>query len=105
MIAISSQLGTWPGYPRLGILSCRNQLINGLIKACCRWWWQAAQADGPAQQVALPLQTQRPQNLEIKPLRAARCGGKIDIGQRKLIWIWSHRLIDWLRLQVWTWTP
>lgn len=31
--------------------------------------------------------------------------GKIDIGERKLIWIWSHKLIDWFRLLVWTWTP
>ena len=31
--------------------------------------------------------------------------GKIDIDRRKLIWIWSHRLIDWVRLQAWTWTP
>ena len=31
--------------------------------------------------------------------------GKIDIGERKLIWIWSHKLIDWFRLLAWTWTP
>jgi len=31
--------------------------------------------------------------------------GKIDIGQRRLIWIWSHNLIDWFRLLAWTWTP
>lgn len=31
--------------------------------------------------------------------------GKIEIGRRKLIWIWSHRLLDWVRLQAWTWTP
>lgn len=30
--------------------------------------------------------------------------GKIDIGRRRLVWIWSHKLIDWLRLQAWTWT-
>jgi RND family efflux transporter MFP subunit len=31
--------------------------------------------------------------------------GKIDIGERKLIWIWTHKLIDWLQLQVWSWWP
>jgi RND family efflux transporter MFP subunit len=29
--------------------------------------------------------------------------GKIDIGERKLLWIWTHRLIDWLRLWIWSW--
>jgi RND family efflux transporter MFP subunit len=31
--------------------------------------------------------------------------GKIDIGRRSLIWIWTHRLIDWLRLAAWSWLP
>jgi biotin carboxyl carrier protein len=31
--------------------------------------------------------------------------GKIDIGQRRLLWIWSHNLVDWFRLWVWSWTP
>jgi len=31
--------------------------------------------------------------------------GKIDIGQRRLIWLWSHKLIDWLRLWTWSWLP
>jgi RND family efflux transporter MFP subunit len=31
--------------------------------------------------------------------------GKIDIGQRRLLWIWSHNLVDWLRLWAWAWTP
>jgi RND family efflux transporter MFP subunit len=30
--------------------------------------------------------------------------GKIDIGERRLIWIWTHRLTDWLRLWVWSWS-
>jgi multidrug resistance efflux pump len=29
--------------------------------------------------------------------------GKIEVDQRKLIWVWTHELIDWLRLSVWTW--
>ncbi len=31
--------------------------------------------------------------------------GKIEIESRKLIWIWTHTLIDWLRFWVWTWWP
>lgn len=30
---------------------------------------------------------------------------KIDIGERRLTWIWSRMLIDWLRLKLWTWLP
>lgn len=26
---------------------------------------------------------------------------KVAIGERRLIWIWTHRLLDWLRLQLW----
>jgi len=31
--------------------------------------------------------------------------GKIDIDRRRLIWIWTHRLVDWVRLRVWSWVP
>jgi RND family efflux transporter MFP subunit len=31
--------------------------------------------------------------------------GKIEVGERKLIWIWTHRIVDWLRLWVWAWWP
>jgi multidrug resistance efflux pump len=31
--------------------------------------------------------------------------GKIDVDERRLIWIWTHRLIDWARLWVWSWWP
>jgi RND family efflux transporter MFP subunit len=31
--------------------------------------------------------------------------GKISIEERKLIWIWTHRMMNWLRLFVWTWLP
>lgn len=31
--------------------------------------------------------------------------GKIDIGTRKLIWIWTHRMVDWFRLWSWSWMP
>lgn len=29
--------------------------------------------------------------------------GKIYIGRRKLVWIWTHELLDWLRLWSWSW--
>jgi multidrug resistance efflux pump len=31
--------------------------------------------------------------------------GKITVERRKLIWIWTHTMIDWLRLQLWKWIP
>ena len=31
--------------------------------------------------------------------------GKIEVGERKLIWIWTHRIIDWVRLWLWSWWP
>jgi RND family efflux transporter MFP subunit len=31
--------------------------------------------------------------------------GKIEIGERRLLWIWTHRLIDWVKLKAWSWLP
>ena len=31
--------------------------------------------------------------------------GKIEIDRRRLIWIWTHQVIDWLRLKLWSWLP
>jgi multidrug efflux pump subunit AcrA (membrane-fusion protein) len=30
---------------------------------------------------------------------------KIAVGRRSLLWIWTHRLVDWLRLAAWGWLP
>ena len=30
---------------------------------------------------------------------------KIDAGKRRLLWIWTHEAVDWLRLWVWSWWP
>jgi biotin carboxyl carrier protein len=30
---------------------------------------------------------------------------KIYVDERKLIWIWTHSLIDWVRLWIWSWLP
>jgi multidrug resistance efflux pump len=29
--------------------------------------------------------------------------GKIEIGERKLLWQWTHKLVNWVRLTVWSW--
>jgi RND family efflux transporter MFP subunit len=31
--------------------------------------------------------------------------GKIEVGRRRLVWIWTHPLIDWVRLKLWRWSP
>jgi RND family efflux transporter MFP subunit len=31
--------------------------------------------------------------------------GKIEIDRRPLIWIWTHQIVDWVRLAVWSWLP
>lgn len=31
--------------------------------------------------------------------------GKIVVGERTLLWIWTHRFVDWLRLAFWNWMP
>jgi RND family efflux transporter MFP subunit len=30
---------------------------------------------------------------------------RIDIESRRLVWIWTHDLLDWLRLWLWAWWP
>ncbi len=29
--------------------------------------------------------------------------GKVEVGERRLIWIWTHPFVDWLRLSTWKW--
>ena len=29
--------------------------------------------------------------------------GKVDVGDRRLLWIWTHSFVDWLRLWTWKW--
>ena len=31
--------------------------------------------------------------------------GKVSVGERSLIWTWTHRAVDWFRLLWWRWTP
>ncbi|MBC7666536.1 MAG: HlyD family efflux transporter periplasmic adaptor subunit, partial [Caulobacter sp.] len=30
---------------------------------------------------------------------------KVEVGERKLWWVWTHTLADWLRLATWRWLP
>jgi RND family efflux transporter MFP subunit len=42
----------------------------------------------------------------IEKLRPGMEGvGKIHIEQRRLIWIWSHKIVHWLRMWIWSWWP
>jgi RND family efflux transporter MFP subunit len=31
--------------------------------------------------------------------------GKIAVGRRSFVWIWTRQAIDWVRLKVWAWSP
>lgn len=31
--------------------------------------------------------------------------GKVDIERRRYVWIWTHEIVDWLRLKLWSWLP
>ncbi|MBL8472929.1 MAG: HlyD family efflux transporter periplasmic adaptor subunit [Rhodocyclaceae bacterium] len=43
------------------------------------------------------------------PVRDLRPGmegvGKIVVGERRYVWIWTHGFLDWLRLKLWHWIP
>jgi hypothetical protein len=39
-------------------------------------------------------------------LRPGMAGvGKIHVDERKLVWIWTRSLTDWLRVKLWSWLP
>ena len=44
-----------------------------------------------------------------EPSEALRPGmagiAKIDAGRRRLLWIWTHEMLDWLRLSTWSFLP
>lgn len=31
--------------------------------------------------------------------------GKIDVGRRKVVWIWTHKIVYWIRMFAWSWWP
>lgn len=42
----------------------------------------------------------------IADLRPGMTGtGKVEVGERRLIWIWTHRMFEWMRVFFWRWTP
>jgi multidrug resistance efflux pump len=42
----------------------------------------------------------------IEKLRPGMEGvGKIEVERRKLLWIWTHKLVHWMRMWVWSWWP
>lgn len=42
----------------------------------------------------------------IEKLRPGMEGvGKIEVDERRLIWIWTHKLTHWVRMWIWTWWP
>lgn len=30
---------------------------------------------------------------------------KVEVDRRRLLWIWTHEITDWIRLSLWKWTP
>jgi multidrug efflux pump subunit AcrA (membrane-fusion protein) len=43
---------------------------------------------------------------EVGRLRPGMEGvGKIFVEERKIIWIWTRKLVDWARLTLWSWLP
>ncbi len=40
------------------------------------------------------------------PLRPGMEGvAKVDAGRESLLWVWTHRWVDWLRFTAWAWRP
>ena len=31
--------------------------------------------------------------------------GKVSVGERRLVWIWTRNFMNWLRITLWTWLP
>jgi RND family efflux transporter MFP subunit len=48
----------------------------------------------------------RPTGDNIEILRPGMQGvAKVTVDQRRLAWIWSHKVVHWLRMFVWSWWP
>ena len=30
---------------------------------------------------------------------------KLEVGEARLVWVWSRRMVDWARRTLWTWQP
>jgi len=43
---------------------------------------------------------------EVARLRPGMEGiGKVVVGERSVIWVWTHKFFDWMRLALWNWLP
>jgi RND family efflux transporter MFP subunit len=48
----------------------------------------------------------RPTGGDTEALRPGMQGvAKITIDKRRLVWIWSHKVVHWLRMFIWSWWP
>ena len=45
---------------------------------------------------------QVPEGVKLRP--GMEGVGKVEAGERSLLWIWTHRFVDWLRLKSWEWS-
>ena len=56
-----------------------------------------------------PIQAQVPVTLVGEAPAILRPGmegvGKIHVGERRLIWIWTHKIVYWIRMFSWSWWP
>jgi multidrug efflux pump subunit AcrA (membrane-fusion protein) len=67
-----------------------------------------ARLDTPAEGTLRPGMTQGAlrQGMAQGALRPGMEGvAKIETGPRRLLWIWTHAIADWLRLAAWRWLP
>ena len=43
---------------------------------------------------------------QVEELRPGMEGvGKVEVGERSILWVWTHPVLDWLRLALWRWLP
>lgn len=41
--------------------------------------------------------------IELRP--GMEGAAKLVLGERSLTWIWTHKLVDWVKLKIWAWLP
>lgn len=56
--------------------------------------------------VAITYRTEASLESDVVDLRPGMEGiGKIYIDDRNYLWIWTHRMADWVRMKMWAWLP
>lgn len=56
--------------------------------------------------VAITYRTEASLESDVVDLRPGMQGiGKIYIEDRNYLWIWTHRMVDWVRMKMWAWLP